>query len=303
MVKKINTEKQLLGFSVLMGVVFTVMSICWGVANKSGAILFDGIYSGVSIILSLFSMAGLAIVNRPDDHNFQFGHMAFEPLIVALKAIVIVGICLYGMVTAVVEIIHGGAGVQSPISGMLYGGVSVIICIFSWRYLASKGKDMPDFVQAESEQWLIDIAFSGFVMLSFAISYALEKTALQNLVPYIDPTVVVCGSVYFIRVPLARLVSCVRELLLMAPPGLVLNDMHQRIDSIAEEHGFASVKIRSAKIGRELAVDIAFIARSDMEKRDFNELDAIRREVQDRLADLGYVLWLNVLFTKDEQWG
>jgi predicted Co/Zn/Cd cation transporter (cation efflux family) len=221
---------------------------------------------------------------------------------VALKSIVIVGICLYGMVTAAVDIIHGGAAVQSSFSGMLYGCVAIGICLFSWRYLASKGKGMPDFVQAESEQWFIDIFFGGFVLLSFLISYVIDRTELRALVPYIDPAVVVCGSVYFIRVPLARLVSCVRELLLMAPSDVVLEDIHQLINGISKRHGFEGVTIRCAKIGRELALDIAFLAGSEMEKRDLDELDAIRMEVKESLSHLGLDLWLNVLFTKDEQW-
>jgi predicted Co/Zn/Cd cation transporter (cation efflux family) len=43
-------ECSLLIFSVWMGVVFTALGIGWGLAIQSGVILFDGIYSGFSII-------------------------------------------------------------------------------------------------------------------------------------------------------------------------------------------------------------------------------------------------------------
>jgi len=73
MFKRTPDERSLLHFSLWMGVLFTVLGIVWGVAIQSGVILFDGIYSGFSIILSILSIIALHLVNQPDDHTFQFG--------------------------------------------------------------------------------------------------------------------------------------------------------------------------------------------------------------------------------------
>jgi len=144
MFRRTPDERSLLHFSLWMGVLFTVLGIVWGVAIQSGVILFDGIYSGFSIILSILSIIALHLVNQPDDHTFQFGRMAFEPLVVALKSIVIVGVCVYGIVTSIIQIVHGGSVSTNTLLGMLFAMISIAACLFSWLYLKLHGKDMPD---------------------------------------------------------------------------------------------------------------------------------------------------------------
>jgi len=300
--RKKPEERSLLLFSVWMGVLFAVLGVVWGLAIQSNVILFDGIYSGFSIILSILSIIALHLVNQPDDHSFQFGRMAFEPLVVALKSIVIVGVCSYGIVTSSIHILHGGSESTNSLLGMLYAVVSIAACLFSWSYLRLHGKDMPDLVQAESEQWLIDTVISGVVLLSFVASYFLSHTRLHQVVPYIDPGVVVLASAYFVRLPLSRFVSSMRELLMMAPASDVQEQLRARIDAIAEAHRFVDAVVRSSKVGRELAVDITFLAAADSSNVDIDELDSIRAEVQQSLSELGYGLWMNILFTKDRRW-
>jgi len=291
-----------LRFSVWMGVFFAVLGLSWGLAIQSGVILFDGIYSGFSIILSMLSILALRLINQPDDDTFQFGRMAFEPLVVAFKSIVIIGVCVYGIVTSAVVILHGGSTSTSSKLGMLYALVSIAACLFSWYHLRAKGAGMPDLVQAESELWLMDSVFSGVVLASFLVSDLLSRTQLHGVVPYIDPGIVVLASVYFIRVPLARFISSMRELLLMAPTGDIQEQLKTRIDAIARAHRFSEAIVRSTKVGRELAVDIAFLAPAGSDKVDIDELDRIRTEVEESLAGLGFVLWLNILFTRDRRW-
>lgn len=295
-------ERSLLLFSVWMGVLFAVLGISWGLAIQSGVILFDGIYSGFSIILSILSIIALHLVNQPDDHSFQFGRMAFEPLVVALKSIVIVGVCVYGIVTSMIQIVHGGSVPTNTVLGMLYAVLSIAVCLFNWLYLKLHGKDMPDLVQAESEQWLIDTVISSVVLLSFVASYFLSHTQLHQVVPYIDPGIVVLASVYFVRVPLSRFVSSMRELLLMAPASDVQEQLHARIDAIAKAHHFVEAAVRSSKVGRELAVDVTFLAAADSGNVDIGKLDSIREEVQQSLSELGFRLSMNILFTKDRRW-
>lgn len=295
-------ESSLLRFSVWMGVFFTVLGISWGLAIQSGVILFDGIYSGFSIILSMLSILALRLINQPDDDTFQFGRMAFEPLVVALKSTVIIGVCSYGIVTSAVAILHGGSTSTNSVFGMLYALVSIAACLFSWHHLKTRGTGMPDLVQAESELWLLDTVFSGVVLASFLAGYLLSHTRLDGVVPYIDPGIVVLASVYFIRVPLARFVACLRELLLMAPTGDIQEQLKSRIDAIAHAHHFSEAVVRSTKVGRELAVDIAFLAPADAGKVDIAELDRIRDEVEASLSGLGFSLWMNILFTRDRRW-
>jgi predicted Co/Zn/Cd cation transporter (cation efflux family) len=250
----------------------------------------------------MISILATRLLQQPDDDTFQFGRMAFEPLVVALKSIVIITVCIYGIVTAIITLAHGGDRTTDSLGGIIYGAVAVTACLFSWYYLKVRGKGMPDLVQAESEQWLMDTLLSAAVMVSFVISYFVALTDEAYLVPYIDPAMVVLGSLYFVRLPLRRFLASVKELLLIAPDPDIQQQLSDRIDAIAREHGFVGAVVRSSKIGRELAVDIAFIGDSSCPPVDLAQLDRIRLEVEQKLASLDFKLWMNVLFTLDRRW-
>jgi predicted Co/Zn/Cd cation transporter (cation efflux family) len=305
-----SRERALLRFSVWMAIFFAVLGIVWGMAIQSGAILFDGIYSGFSIILSMLSILSLRMIGMTEDpmakldgdERFPFGRVGIEPLVVALKSIVIIGVCLYAVVTSVLLLLNGGSVATSSLLGMLYAGISIVLCLFSWLYLKIRGKGLPMLVQAESEQWLIDTVFSGVVLAGFTISYALTYAGYETLVPFIDPGIVLLGSLYFIRVPLLRFASCMRELLMMAPAEDIKLTLQEHVDRVAAAHGFTRAVVRSAKVGRELTVDIAFLAHSEFGSVDIDQLDTVREEVREALSDLGYRIWMNVIFTKDSYW-
>ncbi|MGQ7272862.1 cation diffusion facilitator family transporter [Marinobacter sp. V034] len=300
--KTSRLESRLLQISVWGALFVTVLGLFWGLAIKSSVILFDGIYSGVSIFLSILSIVALWMVNRPHDNTFQFGRVALEPLIVSLKAIVIIGVCIYGVVTALVLILDGGNTATSSLSGMLYALISMLTCLVVWLYLKSKGADLPDLVQAESEQWMADLVFSTVVLASFCLSFGLSYTDWRAIVPYIDPGMVVAASVFFIRVPVSRLVYSVRELLMMAPSEDLQEDLRTRIDAVAANHRLPNAVIRMAKVGRELAVDITFITPNDFGPVDIGELDNVREELYGSLSEAGFKLYMNIVFTKERRW-
>jgi predicted Co/Zn/Cd cation transporter (cation efflux family) len=56
----------------------------------------------MSIILSMLSILAMRLLNQPGDDTFQFGRMAFEPVVVAFKSLVITAVCIYGIVTAAI---------------------------------------------------------------------------------------------------------------------------------------------------------------------------------------------------------
>ena len=58
------SEFTLLRFSLAMGIFFTVLGVSWGLAIQSAVILFDGIYSGMSILLTALSLLAARRSNR-----------------------------------------------------------------------------------------------------------------------------------------------------------------------------------------------------------------------------------------------
>lgn len=306
---KQQKELKILKFSIFMGGIYTLIGVSWGIAIQSGIILFDAIYSGVSIILSVMSLYALNLVNNDEQSHlavkkssFQMGRMAIEPLVITIKSIVIIVICLYGMANAVFTIIGGVEDQMNAIAGMGYGVITSIICLSSWLYIKTKGRNMPDLVQAESEQWLVDTAFSVLVIISFVISYGLEHTSMAYLAAYIDPLAVILTSLYFVQVPGKRLVQSLRELLVMAPGDDIQEQLNRTANHISSSYHLGTPVVRSTKTGRQLAVEITFVLDKQNDQLTLKDFDRFRAEIEAQLKPLGFALWLNVSFTYNPQW-
>ncbi|GAA5186916.1 cation diffusion facilitator family transporter [Ferrimonas gelatinilytica] len=302
-------ELKLLRFSIVMAVIYTTIGLTWGLVIQSGIILFDAIYSGVSIVLSFLSLYALKLVKSDSPHpedvkesRFQMGRTAVEPLVITIKSIVIIVICLYGLTNAVLDLMAGAKGAHNSVAGIGYGVLTALICLCSYAYIRVKGRKLPDLVQAESEQWLIDTVFSVLVMVAFGISFLLEQTAFAHWAPYVDPITVILVSLYFIQVPGKRLLTSLQELLQMTPEESIQTELDEVAKAIANAHQLGQPFVRSTKIGRQLAVDIAFILDDKERRYRIAEFDQIREQIEARLKPLGLSLWLNIIFTHDRHW-
>src|SRR5690606_17249769 len=102
-------ERQLLSFSVLASLFFTVSGIVVGLLTRSAVVLFDGLYSGISLLLSYLSLMALRSVNTEDNPSFPYGKSAIEPFLVGIKYLTLIVLCLVSAFSAGLELVQGGS--------------------------------------------------------------------------------------------------------------------------------------------------------------------------------------------------
>ncbi|AEX24955.1 MULTISPECIES: cation diffusion facilitator family transporter [unclassified Vibrio] len=306
-----TNDKKLIQFSITMGCLYTTAGVVWGLLIQSGIILFDAIYSGVSILLSMMTMYALVMISKDNsfDSNqfhqssFHMGRTAVEPLVNLVKSFVIISICLYGFVSAVLVLHNGGAENNESFSGIAYGLITALICLSSWGYLKYCSQEQNDLIQAECEQWLVDAIFSLLVVVSFVISHLMMTTdSLKHLASYVDPISVILATLYFIKVPITRLVKSIKELLVMAPDESVQQEIEDILRPLSSRYSFDDHVARITKTGRQLFVDITFIDTTPSRMFEIQELDKIRVDVESCLKPLSNHLWLTISFTHDRYW-
>ncbi|MCF7483556.1 cation transporter [Vibrio sp. J1-1] len=304
-------DKKLIQFSITMGCLYTTTGVVWGLLIQSGIILFDAIYSGVSILLSMMTMYALVMISKDNSFDssqfhqssFHMGRTAVEPLVNLVKSFVIISICLYGFVSAVLVLHNGGAENNESFSGIAYGLITALICLSSWGYLKYCSQEQNDLIQAECEQWLVDAIFSLLVVVSFVISHLMTTTdSLKHLASYVDPISVILATLYFIKVPITRLVKSIKELLVMAPDESVQQEIEDILRPLSSRYSFDDHVARITKTGRQLFVDITFIDTTPSRMFEIQELDKIRVDVESCLKPLSNHLWLTISFTHDRYW-
>ncbi|MFK7159957.1 cation diffusion facilitator family transporter [Marinospirillum sp. MEB164] len=273
---KIDSEQSILTLSVWGGGFFALTGLVWGMLAGSLAILFDAVYSLVSLGLSLLSLLALRLAQAPADTHFNFGRYLVEPLTIALKALVILLVCCVSLVLAVTSLLTGGREVAADIA-MIFALVSVLGCLAVWsvmrRYLRDESSVL---VEAESRQWLMDSVLSGAVLLGFAAAWLLDYLGYHAWAVYADPLMVVGASLYFMAVPVKMLRQAVAEVL-MVTPGPKLRKQVYRLLAELDIH---RSHCKMAKIGSHLMVEVEWPVES------IHEIEGLVERIEAQLSEL-----------------
>ncbi len=276
MLKFIARENMALTLSAFAAGLFALAGISWGLWIDSLVILFDGAYSLVSLALSLLSLYAARVVRRPASEDYPFGHGAVEPLVIAVKGLVIALVCVLSMISALVSLFEGGRPVDADMA-LVFAAVSVAGCFAVWLYLVwANGRTGSGLLLAEHRQWLMDTALSAAVLVGFGAAWWLEQSRWSALAVYADPLMMVLISGYFVTVPLKMLTGAVRELLRAAPPAGLTEEVHEALTSV----GLEPEQVRMAKVGPDLMLEISLPANWP------GKAGRLKREVTGLLAGL-----------------
>ena len=68
-----KTEKNVLMLSAAGGLFFAVLGLAWGIIIQSSRIMFDGLYSLVSLFISILAIWISNFIQKKDFEKFPFG--------------------------------------------------------------------------------------------------------------------------------------------------------------------------------------------------------------------------------------
>ena len=120
-------EQFALKVSIGANVLFTVLGFGFAVLTRSQAVLLDGVFSLSSCIMAVLTLIIAQIVQRPDDDTFHFGYAHFEPLLNVFKALLIVAIAAFALVSAIDALFHGGRAFATG-PALVYATLMTLLC-------------------------------------------------------------------------------------------------------------------------------------------------------------------------------
>lgn len=294
-------DQRMLMFSIWASAGFAVLSSIWGILSGSSMIVFDGVYSFVSIGLSVLAVLALRFSGRGADERFPWGRDAAEPLVVVIKAATLGALCAYAAVGGILDIVNGGRQVAVG-SAVVYAAVATLGGLTVGLVLRRATRDGSDLVRAEAAEWLGDALLSVGVLVGFLVAYALVAAGRTDLAAYVDPAMVTLVSLAFLWVPIKLIVSGLREILSMAPEAEVMDQLRACVASIEERYGFAESFLRASKVGNRMDIEIDFVVGAESAVRTIADADTVRQDLHDQLAALGYERSVVVTFTADRRW-
>ncbi len=296
---EMHRDRRLLLLSVWVSAGFAVVSSVWGLLTGSAMIVLDGLYSFVSIGLSMLAVVALRIARSGPSDSYPWGREAWEPLTVVVKALALGGLCGYAIVGGIQDLLAGGRAVDTGwalLYAVLATATGIVVTVVLRRGARS------DLVRAEAAEWQGDTLLSLAVLVAFALAAGLVSAGRADLAAYVDPAMVVAVSAVFLVVPVRLVGVGIRELLSKAAPPEMREQLQACVDAVASRFGIDDSFVRAAKVGSRLDVDVGFLVGEDSAVQTVADCDRVRQDLHDRLAQLGYESSVSVAFTTDEKW-
>ncbi len=300
-------ERRLLLFSVWASAGFAVFSSLWGILSGSSMIVFDGLYSFVSIGLSGLALLALRFVRRGPDEQFPWGREAAEPVVVILKAATLGALCVYAGIGGVVDLLSGGTKVElgwAIVYAVIATAASLAVGLVLRRGTRSQSSKGPgkDLVRSEAAEWLGDALLSVGVLVGFVVALLLTSRGRADLAAYVDPAMVVLVSTAFLVVPLRLIIGGMREVMSMSPPEDVQSHLRAAVDEVGTRYGLEESFVRAAKVGGRMDIEVDYLVGPESRVVTVADCDAARSDLHERLAALGYEKSVVVAFTTDRRW-
>lgn len=295
-------ENKILKLSVIGALFFALFGIAWGWAIKSDMIIFDGLYSFISVVLSMLSLYINNYMAKRDFEKFPFGKHILEPIVISIKSLIIAIMCSYSLIEAIKTLMNGGNSLEFGLA-LIYSIVSVLGCgIISFYMKEQEKKINSELIKAEYTQWFMDTALSTAVLVGFIIAMVLAGTKLKSLNPYIDPFMTIVVSLVCIRIPIKTFIESFKEVICVKANDEINDDIYVLVKGIEEEYNFEESITRVSKVGRELRIEIDFVYNKDSKLKTLDQMDNVREEINDAIKHIDYNKWLNVSFTGNKKW-
>lgn len=295
-----TAEQKTLRISVVGNVFFALLGLGFGISTGSEAILLDGYFSLVAFVMALVTLRVARMVLRPEDEDFHFGYFAFEPLVNIVKGLLTIGVCALAFAAAVGAMLHGGRDID--VGGAVFYSVlatlgASLMAVMQARTARKTGSAL---LQVDSINWRIDAILSVVVTAAFALTLLLQRSPWSDLVPYVDPGLVIVLILAVVLTPARIVRDGLADLLLLAPGREEQQTVKRRFEEIVAPYSFTRTHLRMMRVGRASYALAHIVVAPDFEIDGVTDLDAIRRQISQALGELDPPWTVDTLFVADD---
>lgn len=298
----IRDEQNSLRISIAITLLLGASAVLVGVYARSSAIVFDGMYSLVDVVITVTALGVVRLIATEGSRRFQYGFWHLEPLMEVFGGAALVLSCIYAAITAVSDLRTGGGGEAKYGAGLLWvvgtGLVAFAMTVVMGRAAKRTGSGL---LALDARGWLVSGGLSFGIAAGFAAALLLGTGPWKQWVRYADGVVLLAVSVAMLPVPIRGIVQAAKEVAQVASAGLDAR-VSSVVAAFVAEHGFSGFSTYVAKAGRVTFVEVEILVPEDGDAGVIKRLDALRARLSSELTKDGSRVWLTVGITSDKQW-
>ena len=295
------TEQRLLWQSAgLMGLI-AVAATWFGLLTNSHAILIDGIFSFVAVIIKILMIMTSRLTTRESSKKFQFGYWQFEPLVLAAEGGFTLIIVVYAFLNGMISLFSGGNAMNFGLA-IIYALTFTFANMGYYLYVHRVNRKLKSrLIHFDNMSWLVDACFAASLFISFGLAYLLERTQYAHYGVFVDPVILIILSLTMMPVALNILGPAVRQVLGMAPEGLH-EKVHEVMDDFMVRYRFKDYVSSVQRYGKIAFIDIDILIPKSYPIQEVGDLDRIRDEIDKALGGKSVRKWLTITFTTSRRW-
>jgi cation diffusion facilitator family transporter len=298
-----SEEQRALKLAIYGNIFFAVIGVGFAYYTKSQAVLLDGVFSMIALIIAIITLYISRLLQRPDDDTYPFGYALFEPLLNIGKGLIIGLVMLVALLRSVDTILDGGSNIVSG-GAFIYGITATIACLAIALYMQrlAAANNFP-LLEVEVKNWFMDAVISGAVAGAFLLVYLLEGTVADPWLPYADSTLVIVMSLCFLSIPYGIIRDNWAQLSGSAPPDDLTEVVTLAIGKLLPSYNLSEHSLRIAKLGRIDYVQL-YLLLTPAESGSFSthKMDQFRQDLYEELIKLRPNITLDIVFTHDMIW-
>jgi len=293
---KIDYEIKGIKLSMAGSILLSLSAIIMALIAKSQAVLLDGLYTFVTLIMAFISLKVIDLVKTPETRERPFGYMAMEPFLNLIKCLVMLLLLIMFLISNIQELCMGGRIVSLNLI-TLY----IFICLFIYAiiifFLSKCEKETnSSILKLEIKNWRIDAFLTLGIAVALVISMIIVKMGYKQILPYIDPVIVIILIVVSLPVPLKVFMKELKRLLLISQENNIEAEVLNQIQPVMREYGLSNIQVWSLKSGRTHYLFIYLDLKE--EQTTVTHLDNIRSKIFHELSKLYSDFWADIIFTR-----
>jgi cation diffusion facilitator family transporter len=249
-----NRESLLMGLKIsalgaVINILLAAVKVAGGIYWHSHALVADGLHSLSDLATDAVVALGLYYGSLPYDANHPYGHKKIETLAEMLTGMVLVGVALWIVISAVMELAASNQTLRPGALTMVIAAVSVVVKEWLYRITRNLGRKMGSgALVANAWHHRSDALTSVFALVAIGVA------RLHPSLIVLDPiaSIVVSIVVGKVGVDIAR--SAIHGIIDTAPdPGVVkrIEDLSRAVPEVHEVH-----KVRARFLGSQIIADL-----------------------------------------------
>jgi len=296
-----SREQRLLRLSIGVTLVIGTAGVAIGLVTRSQALIFDGMYSLVDVVLTVLSLAVSRLLATEGSRRFQFGYWHLEPMVETLGGAVLALSCIYAAANAIDGLLTGGGHVRFG-AASIWAGLLTVIGLGMAAYMKRQARALDSTLLAlDARSWLISGLLSLALVIGFGAAIALKGTAREHWVPFIDSGVLLAIAVMMLPMPLIATARAMKEVMQVAP-GELDRRVQEVLRDVVATNGFKDYSSHVAKMGRIRFIEVHFLLPPDYPLGSVTRADDIRNDIARRIGADSSQFWLTIDFTADPRW-